>query len=244
MRGRRARGGAGERGGPAGAPPSLLFAPSTRGWTLIELVITITVLSVLTLGAVPLVRNSVRRQKELRLREALREMRTAVDSFRRDAVGMQCTAGGAVVQQQQGQNVNPQQGGQPGVTYIDPRSTVVLADCKLFGVDNPDRYPPDLETLVSGVDVVPRLTAGGGAVPGVGLGGDPRQATDNPGLIPKKKVYLREIPVDPITGERDWCLRSSYEAPDEGCSSSPENVFDVRSKSEATALNGEKYRDW
>ncbi len=224
------------------SPPPRLSASSSRGWTLIELVITITVLSVLTIGVVPLVRNSVRRQKEMRLREVLREMRTAIDNFKRDAVGMQCTAGGLAVPPAGGGN-NAPPGATPGVTYIDPRSTVVLADCKLFGVDNPDRYPPDLETLVSGVDVVPRLTAGG-AVPGAGLGNDQRQATDNPGLIPKKKVYLREIPIDPITGERDWCLRSSYDPPDEGCSSAPENVFDVRSKSEATALNGEKYSDW
>ena len=248
-KGRRGEGEKGSEGGrdnasrPVSPAPRLPLSPtSDGGWTLIELVITITVLTVLTLGVIPLVRNSVRRQKEQRLREVLREMRSAIDTFKRDAVGMQCTAGGAVIQQQQGQNVN-QQGGQPGVTYIDPRSTVVLADCKLFGVDNPDRYPPDLQTLVDGVDVVPRLAAGG-AVPGAGLGGDTRQATDNPGLIPKKKVYLREIPVDPITGERDWCLRSSYDPPDEGCSSAPENVFDVRSKSEATALNGEKYSDW
>jgi general secretion pathway protein G len=218
------------------------FSPvsSSRGWTLIELVITITVLTVLTLGVIPLVRNSVRRQKEQRLREVLREMRGAVDAFRRDTVGMQCGAGGAVVQQQQGQNV--QQQGVPGVSYIDPRSTVVLADCKLFGVDNPDRYPPDLQTLVDGVDVVPRLSATNqlGSVDTSGGG-----ATANSGgLIPKKKVYLREIPVDPITGQRDWCLRSSYDTPDTGCTDSPENVFDIRSRSDATALNGEKYNEW
>lgn len=248
MRGRTETGGGGQGREPRPAARLPLFhssrTASSRGWTLIELVITITVLSVLTIGVIPLVRNSVRRQREQRLREVLREMRSAIDNFKRDTVGMQCTAGGVVVQQQQGQNIQGQAGGQPGVTYVDPRSPVVIADCKLFGVDNPDRFPPDLQTLVDGVDVVPRLTAGGGAVPGRGLGGDTGQASDSPGLIPKKKVYLREIPVDPVTGERDWCLRSSYEAPDEGCSSSPENVFDVRSKSEATALNGEKYSDW
>lgn len=222
---------------PAGPPAHA----SARGWTLIELVITITVLTVLTLGIIPLVRNSVQRQKEQRLREVLREMRAAIDTFKRDTVGMQCTAGGTAVAQQQGQNIQPQ-GGQPGVTYVDPRSTVVIADCKLFGVDNPDRYPPDLQTLVDGVDVVPRLAPGANQLGNVDTSRG--QATDNPGLVPKKKVYLREIPVDPITGNNEWCLRSSYEAPDEGCSSAPENVFDVRSKSEATALNGDKYSDW
>ena len=226
---------------PVSSPPGLPAHASARGWTLIELVITITVLTVLTLGVIPLVRNSVQRQKEQRLREVLREMRTAIDTFKRDTVGMQCTAGGTAVAQQQGQNIQ-QQGGQPGVTYVDPRSTVVIADCKLFGVDNPDRFPPDLQTLVDGVDVVPRLAPGANQLGNVDTSRG--QATDNPGLVPKKKVYLREIPVDPITGNNEWCLRSSYEAPDEGCSSAPENVFDVRSKSEATALNGDKYSDW
>ncbi|HEV3469424.1 MAG TPA: type II secretion system protein [Pyrinomonadaceae bacterium] len=215
-------------------------AASSRGWTLIELVITITVLSVLTIGVIPLVRNSVRRQKEQRLREVLREMRTAIDSFKRDTVGMQCTAGGTAIQQQQQQQL---QQGVPGITYVDPRSTVVLADCKLFGVDNPDRYPPDLQTLVDGVDVVPRLSAMGNQLGSVSTEGGGATANSG-GLIPKKKVYLREIPADPITGERDWCLRSSYDTPDVGCTSTPENVFDVRSKSEATALNGEKYSEW
>jgi len=224
---------------PVSTPPR---ASSARGWTLIELLITITVLTVLTLGVIPLVRNSVRRQKEQRLREVLREMRAAIDNFKRDTVGMQCTAGGAVIVQPN-PGPTPVVPGQPGMSYIDPRSAVVVADCKIFDAENIDRYPPSLETLVDGVDVVSRLTQGG-PVPGAGLGDDGRQATDNAGRIPKKKVYLREIPVDPVTGNTDWCLRSSFDTPDEGCSSAPENIFDVRSKSELTALNGEKYSDW
>ena len=57
--------------------------------------------------------------------------------------------------------------------------------------------------------------------------------------------YIHEIPVDPMTGKADWCLLSNYDAADGGCASSPENVFDVRSKSEDTALNGkDKYNEW
>ena len=55
--------------------------------------------------------------------------------------------------------------------------------------------------------------------------------------------YLREVPVDPMTGKADWELRSSYDPADAG-SWGGENVFDVRSKSKETALNGEKYSDW
>ena len=55
--------------------------------------------------------------------------------------------------------------------------------------------------------------------------------------------YMREVPVDPMTGKNDWELRSSYDASDAG-SWGGENVFDVRSKSKAKALNGEQYSDW
>ena len=211
---------------------------SNGGWTLIELVITMTVMTILTLGVIPLVRTSIRRQKELRLHEALRQMRNAIDEFHRDTVGMRCgpLAGGVVQQQQQQQQ---QQGG----VYIDPRSRVVLSDCTIFGVDNPDRYPPDLQTLVDGVDVVPRQAAGAQALGSVSTEGGGATANSG-GLIPKKKVYLREIPVDPITGERDWCTLSTYDPPDEGCSGMGANVFDVRSKARGEALNGEKYSDW
>ena len=216
--------------------PSLSLFPSaprssSGGWTLIELIIVITVMSVLTLGVVPIVKTSVRRQKEQQLREVLREMRGAIDEFRRDTVGMQCAPAAAA-------------GGPPRneAFYVDPRSRVMLSDCKIFGVDNPDRYPPDLQTLVDGVSVIARATAAAQQFGNVDT--SKGQATDNPLLATKKKVYLRELPMDPMTGEREWCFRSSYAPPDDGCQSQPENIFDVRSKSEAEALNGEKYSDW
>src|SRR5687767_8242629 len=58
------------------------------GFTLIELVMTITVMTILTLGVMPLVKVSVKRQKEQQLRDALRQMRIAIDEFHRDTVGM------------------------------------------------------------------------------------------------------------------------------------------------------------
>jgi general secretion pathway protein G len=75
-------------------------------------------------------------------------------------------------------------------------------------------YPPDLDTLVKGVD------AQG-----------------------KKLKFLRRIPVDPITGKAEWTLRSMQDEPNSD-SWGGQNVFDVASKSQATALDGTKYSDW
>ncbi|HEY5073695.1 MAG TPA: hypothetical protein VII34_03300, partial [Pyrinomonadaceae bacterium] len=69
------------------------------------------------------------------------------------------------------------------------------------------------------------------------------QATTETSAIPKTKVYLRRIPVDPMTGKADWVFRSCYD-PSESTSWGGENIFDVHSKSEGKALNGEKYSDW
>ena len=193
-----------------------------------ELVITITVLTILTMGVMPLVKVSVKRQKEQQLRETLRQIRTAIDEFHRDTIGMVCT-GVALTPQQQAQQ---QQGG----GLLDPRSKVVISDCTIFGVDNPDHYPPDLDTLVNGVNVIPRGAMGGRGQAGV-------NATEVGDVSTKQKVYLRGLPVDPMTGKADWELRSSYDSPDAG-SWGGENVFDVRSKSKETALNGERYSDW
>ncbi len=75
-------------------------------------------------------------------------------------------------------------------------------------------YPPDLDTLVKGVDV----------------GG-------------KKVRFLRRIPVDPMTGKDEWGLRSMTDDPDSD-SWGGQNVFDVYTKSEGTAIDGTKYKDW
>lgn len=75
-------------------------------------------------------------------------------------------------------------------------------------------YPPDLDTLVKGVDV------------GV-----------------KKLKFLRRIPIDPMTGNTDWGLRSMQDDPDSD-SWDGENVFDVYTKSQGIALDGTKYKDW
>ncbi|PYX43638.1 MAG: general secretion pathway protein GspG [Acidobacteria bacterium] len=76
-------------------------------------------------------------------------------------------------------------------------------------------YPPDLETLVKGVE------AQGG----------------------KKMRFLRSLPVDPMTKSKEWGLRSMQDDPDSD-SWGGQSVFDVYTKSEGTALDGTKYKDW
>ena len=75
-------------------------------------------------------------------------------------------------------------------------------------------YPPDLDTLVKGVDVQG-----------------------------KKLKFLRKIPIDPMTGKDEWGMRSMQDDPTSE-SWGEQNVFDVYSKSEDTALDGTKYKEW
>ena len=203
-----------------------------KGFTLFELVVTMTVLMILVMGTVPLAQNAVKRQKELQLRATLRDIRNAIDEFKRDTIGA-CPQGSVTTENltTKGSSNSP----------ADPRSRVVIDDCTIFDNTNLDRYPPDLDTLVDGVKVkarTPNVTGGSGLKDGE------KQATE---LNEEKEVikhYLRVKPIDPITGKDDtWELRSSYQAADEG-SWDNINVFDVSSGSDGEALNGEKYSVW
>jgi general secretion pathway protein G len=148
-------------------------AKSSRGFTLLELMIATTILIALSTMAVPLARLTIQREKERMLRADLWEMRDAIDRYK-DA-----------------------------------------ADRNLFQtkVDS-QNYPPDLETLVKGVDVQG-----------------------------KKLRFLRQIPTDPMTGTTEWGMRSMQDDPDSD-SWGGQSVFDVFTKSQGTALDGTKYKDW
>jgi general secretion pathway protein G len=150
-------------------------ANSARGFTLIELIVAATILSILTFLALPLARLSVQREKERELRQALFEMRDAIDRYK-DAADRQVL----------------------GQTKVDTMG-----------------YPPDLETLVKGVE---------------GQGG-------------KKYRFLRSIPTDPMTKTKEWGMRSMQDDFDSD-SWGGQNVYDVYSKSLGDALDGTKYKDW
>ncbi|MEJ7624829.1 MAG: type II secretion system protein [Pyrinomonadaceae bacterium] len=203
---------------------------SDGGYSLFELIITMSVLAILVMGTVPMAQNGVKRQKEVRLRETLRQVRAAIDEFKRDTYGS-CPQGAV-----RSGNQTIQGGNVP----VDPRSRVVIDDCTIFDSENMDRYPPSLDNLVDGVRVKARAPDIRG---GSGLRDGTLQATEINEEKEIIKKYLRELPTDPITGEQEWRIRSSYQDKDSE-NWDDVNVFDVRSTSDAEAMNGEKYSDW
>jgi general secretion pathway protein G len=92
------------------------------------------------------------------------------------------------------------------------------SDAGLIPVDlGTDGYPKELEVLVEGVDLV--------------------------GQVDKKVKFLRRVPVDPMTGEAEWGLRS-YQDEFDSTSWGGENVYDVYSLSEGVGLNEVPYAQW
>jgi len=154
-----------------------LFAEA--GVTYLELVATATILVILASAVMPLARVTYTRHREIELRRALREMRTAIDRYK------------AAVDQ-----------GLIGGT-----------DVKLGS----EGYPPDLETLVKGVNRV--------------------------GALERKLKFLRRIPVDPLTQTSEWGMRCYQDDPDD-TSWCGQNVWDVYSKSAGKGLDGTPYNTW
>jgi general secretion pathway protein G len=154
-------------------------ARSERGTTYLELVAVCTILVVLASAVLPLARVAHRRQQEIELRRALREMRLKIDQYK-SAVDQGLIGG---------------------------------TDVKLGS----EGYPPDLDTLVKGVNRV--------------------------GGLDRKLKFLRRIPLDPMTGSTEWGKRCYQDEPD-STSWCGENVWDVYSKSTAKALDGTTYNTW
>jgi len=149
------------------------------GFSLIELIVTVALISILVGLALPLARNTIQREREKELRQALRDMRAAIDRYKTAADNGQ-----------------------------------IMADAMANG------YPPDLETLASGVDLL--------------------------SAVGKKIFFLRAVPIDPMSECRcntDWDLRSDQDDPTAG-SWGGQDVFDVHTKSNGTAMDGTKYKDW
>jgi general secretion pathway protein G len=165
-----------------------------KGFTLTEMMVTLTVLAILAGAALPLVKTAVKREKEIELRRNLRIIREAIDAYKK------------------------------------------LADENKIEVkEDTEGYPPDLETLVKGIE----LTEGGQQ--GAEEGG--REETKSSSGTKKIVKFLRRIPKDPMTNSSDWGLRSYQDDPD-STTWGKENVYDIYTKSQGKALDGTKYQDW
>ncbi len=149
-----------------------------HGFTLVELIVAFTILTLLAALSVPLARYKVRREHERELRYALREVRSAIDRYK-DA----CDQG-------------------------------VLGPPKI----GTDCYPENIELLVEGI----------------------KMASDATG---KKIRFLRRIPRDPFTNQREWGMRSMQDDP-QSIAWGGQNVFDVFSKTMERAGDGTPYSDW
>ena len=162
-----------------------MFPNNKRGVSLVELAVTMAILSILAAIILPSAQMTAKRLKELELRRELRTVRTALDDFKK--------------------------------TYdkaVDDKKIVVSM--------NKSGYPETLKQMVEGYDF-------GGA-------------------INYKKKFLRRIPVDPFNPtkageEPKWGLRSYADQPD-STTWGGEDVFDVYSLNEGTAIDGTKYKDW
>ena len=147
-----------------------------NGFTLAELVLVCAILTILAAVSLPVVSHSIKKGKENDLRLALRQMRNAIDEYKR------------------------------------------FSDAGLLPLElGTEGYPSELEILVEGVDVV--------------------------GQVDKQVKFLRKIPLDPMTGEYEWGMRS-YQDEWDSDSWGGENVYDVYSLSEGVGLNRIPYSEW
>ena len=146
-------------------------------FTLLEIMISMVLLAILAAAVVPTTKKVVKRQKELELKHALMEMRTAIDRFKKAH--------------------------EEGRIIVDREQQL--------------GYPRDFDELMEGVPMV-----------------------DGEG---RKMRFLRRIPIDPMTGEAEWGMRSAQDDYD-SASWGRENLFDVYSLSNGVAMDGTEYAEW
>jgi general secretion pathway protein G len=165
-----------------------------KGVTLLELLVTLTIVMILASVALPLSRVSSKRTHEIELRQHLRVMRAAIDTFKMEW-------------------------NRDGDLLVGPVCVKNKLTCKevtsIYG------YPKSLDMLL-----------------GVKLTGE--EATVRGTTV---RRYLRGLPLDPMTGKAEWQLRCYKDAPN-AMSWCGEDVYDVMTVSQETALDGTKYRDW
>ena len=164
------------------------------GVTLLELMITLTIVMILASIAMPLSRLSATRTHEIELRQQLRLMRAAIDTFKLEW-------------------------NRDGDTLLGPACVKNKLTCK--DVTSVYGYPKSLDRLL-----------------GIKLTNQEAVVRDT-----TIKRYLRKLPLDPLTGKADWIFRCYKDAP-KASSWCGDDIYDVMTQSQDTALDGTKYRDW
>jgi len=164
------------------------------GVTLLELLVTLTIVMILASVALPLSRVSAKRTHEIELRQHLRIMRAAIDTFKAEW-------------------------NRDGDVLIGSLCVKNKLSCK--DVTSIYGYHKSLEMLL-GV----KLTSEEAMVRGTTI-----------------RRYLRNLPIDPMTGEANWQFRCYKDAPN-AASWCGDDVYDVMTMSQETALDGTRYRDW
>ncbi len=164
------------------------------GFTLLELLATLAILVVLAAVAMPFTKMAAQRTREVQLRQQLRAVRSAIDTFKLEW-------------------------NRDGDILLGPLCLNNKLTCK--EVSSIYGYPKSLDTLL-----------------GVTLSGE--EATVR-GTTTRR--YLRKVPIDPLTGKSEWALRC-YSDPPDNSSWCGEDVYDLATQSEGTALDGTQYRDW
>jgi len=157
------------------------------GLSLVELIVTLSIISILATVIIPSAQLISKRNKEIELRRNLRMIRMAIDDFKKTH--------------------------DKGVD-----------EKKIIPTSNKSGYPETLDQLMEGHDFG--------------------------GVLKEKKKFLRRIPLDPFSDKKDatspewgWGLRS-YADKSDSTIWGAEDVYDVYSKSEGTAIDGTKYKDW
>ena len=164
------------------------------GMTLLELLVTFTIVMVLASVALPLSRVSAKRSHEIELRQHLRIIRAAIDTFKLEW-------------------------NRDGDMLIGPLCVKNKLSCK--DVTSIYGYPKSLDALL-GV----KLTSEEATVRGTSM-----------------RRYLRSLPLDPMTGKADWLFRCYKDAPI-STSWCGDDIYDLKTASKETALDGTNYRDW
>ena len=162
------------------------FFGRRSGLSLVELIMTLSILSILAALILPSAQMMAKRTKEIELRRSLRVIRNAIDDFKK--------------------------------TYDKG-----VLDKKIQEVQGKSGYPESFEVLIEGFDFG--------------------------GVLKEKKKFLRRVPCDPfnedkeITCDKSWGVRSYT---DNECSDKlgGDDLYDVCSMSEGTAIDGTKYKDW